>query len=192
MATGTEAGLTRDKRAQSVFKHKILERYVLPYAAMTASICTPKRCVVVDGFAGRARYDDGSAASAERMMVEAHKLPGLDPRGPSPGQRGRDVASLRRLMGVEGQIGATERVGTGFSDAEWRWAGCALTSSRLLAPGIVPSPTSRTYGEPNVSMRDSSRREASWSCCSSSGLNVSITRARTVATCAGALATSFA
>ena len=30
---------------------------MLPYAAMTASICTPKRFVVVDGFAGRARFD---------------------------------------------------------------------------------------------------------------------------------------
>jgi transposase len=67
-----------------------------------------------------------------------------------------------------------------------------LCRPRLLAPCIVPLPTSRTYGEPAAAMRDSSRREALWNCCSSSGLNASITRARTVATCAGALATSFA
>jgi three-Cys-motif partner protein len=74
MATGTDAGLTRRKRAQSVYKHHILLQYVLPFAAKTASYLDLRRCVITDGFGGRARYDDGSAGSAERMMVEARKL----------------------------------------------------------------------------------------------------------------------
>lgn len=74
MATGTDAGLTRAKKAQSVFKHTILLQYVLPFAAKTASYLDSRRCVISDGFGGRARYDDGSAGSAERMMIEAQKL----------------------------------------------------------------------------------------------------------------------
>ena len=74
MSTGTEAGLTRTKQSQSVYKHHVLKQYVLPYAAKTASVCTPRRCVVVDGFAGRGRYEDGSPGSADTLMIEAQKL----------------------------------------------------------------------------------------------------------------------
>ncbi|BBH16425.1 hypothetical protein Back2_07120 [Nocardioides baekrokdamisoli] len=76
MSTGTDAGLTRAKKGQSVYKHAILMQYVLPYAAKTASYLNPKRCVITDGFGGRGRYEDGSAGSAERMMIEAQKLKG--------------------------------------------------------------------------------------------------------------------
>jgi len=74
MATGTAAGLLVGPQPQSVFKHRILDQYVIRYAAMTASRLTPKRAVIVDGFAGRGRYDNGSAASAETIMLHAQKL----------------------------------------------------------------------------------------------------------------------
>jgi three-Cys-motif partner protein len=74
MATGTAAGLLVGPQPQSVFKHQILDQHVIRYAAMTASRLTPKRAVIVDGFAGRGRYENGSAASAETLMLHAQKL----------------------------------------------------------------------------------------------------------------------
>ena len=74
MATGTAAGLLAGAQPQSVYKHRILDQHVIRYAAMTASRLTPKRAVIVDGFAGRARHDNGSAASAETLMLHAQKL----------------------------------------------------------------------------------------------------------------------
>lgn len=73
MATGTEAGLLESPKPQSVYKHGILEQYVIRFATMTASKLTPKRAVLFDGFAGRGRFDSGEAGSAERMMIAAQK-----------------------------------------------------------------------------------------------------------------------
>lgn len=74
MATGTTAGLLLGPQPQSVFKHAILDQHVIRYAAMTASLLVPKRAVIVDGFAGRGRYENGSPASAETVMLHAQKL----------------------------------------------------------------------------------------------------------------------
>ncbi len=68
MAKGTSSGLLDEQRTQSVFKHKILGTYVLPFATMTGSKSTDRRVVVLDGFAGRGRYPDGSPASAELIL----------------------------------------------------------------------------------------------------------------------------
>ncbi|MDF0528584.1 three-Cys-motif partner protein TcmP [Tsukamurella sp. 8F] len=76
MATGTDAGLLESPKPQSVYKHAILEQYIIQYATMTASKLTPKRCVLFDGFAGRGRFDTGEAGSAEHMMVAAQKRKG--------------------------------------------------------------------------------------------------------------------
>ena len=73
MATGTSAGLLDEARPQSVFKHAILDQYMIRFATMTASTLTPRRSVLVDGFAGRGQHSDGSAASAEFMMLAAQK-----------------------------------------------------------------------------------------------------------------------
>ena len=73
MATGTEAGLLESPKPQSVYKHGILEQYVIRFATMTASKLRPKRAVLFDGFAGRGRFNTGEAGSAERMMIAAQK-----------------------------------------------------------------------------------------------------------------------
>lgn len=73
MAIGTSAGLLDEAQPQSVFKHAILEQYLIRFATMTASKLSPRRAVLVDGFAGRGRHDDGSAASSEFMMLAAQK-----------------------------------------------------------------------------------------------------------------------
>lgn len=51
MAVGTGAGLLDEAQPQSVFKHAILDQYLIRFAVMTAARLTPKRAVLVDGFA---------------------------------------------------------------------------------------------------------------------------------------------
>ncbi|MGV0796056.1 three-Cys-motif partner protein TcmP [Mycolicibacterium elephantis] len=76
MPTGTDAGLLESPRPQSVYKHAILEQYIIRFAQMTASRLSPKRSVLFDGFAGRGRFDTGEAGSAEHMMLAAQKAKG--------------------------------------------------------------------------------------------------------------------
>jgi three-Cys-motif partner protein len=68
MAKGTSSGLLDEQRAQSIFKHKILGTYVMPFAEMTGSKVPGRRVVVLDGFAGRGRYPDGTPGSAELIL----------------------------------------------------------------------------------------------------------------------------
>lgn len=74
MATGTDGGLLESPKPQSVYKHEILEQYVIRFATMTASKLSPKRAVLFDGFAGRGRFATGEAGSAEHMMLAAQKV----------------------------------------------------------------------------------------------------------------------
>lgn len=74
MATGTDGGLLESPKPQSVYKHGILEQYVIRFATMTASKLSPKRAVLFDGFAGRGRFGTGEAGSAEHMMIAAQKV----------------------------------------------------------------------------------------------------------------------
>jgi three-Cys-motif partner protein len=76
MATGTSGGLLEDanRHAQSVFKHEILRQYMPPFVAMLGSYSAGKRVVVLDGFAGRGRYTDGTPASAELILQAMQSL----------------------------------------------------------------------------------------------------------------------
>lgn len=77
MATGTSAGLLDSSdHAQSVFKHAIIRQYMRPFLAMTGSTSEQGRVVVMDGFAGRGRYPDGTPASAELIMQAVRRLQG--------------------------------------------------------------------------------------------------------------------
>jgi three-Cys-motif partner protein len=77
VATGTRAGLLESSdHAQSVLKLAIIRRYVLPFFAMTGSTSDRGRVVVMDGFAGRGRYDNGSPGSAELIMQAIQRLRG--------------------------------------------------------------------------------------------------------------------
>ncbi|PSR62133.1 hypothetical protein C8258_25830 [Nocardia sp. MDA0666] len=80
MSTGTTGGLLDKVHAQSVFKHQILDSYITPFVMMTGSKpqahSSPggqNRVVLLDGFAGRGRYADGTPASAEYMLLAAQK-----------------------------------------------------------------------------------------------------------------------
>lgn len=50
---------------------RVVGGYALPFAVMTASKVPGRRAVLVDGYAGRGRYDDGTAASAELLLQAA-------------------------------------------------------------------------------------------------------------------------
>ncbi|MGQ0773734.1 MAG: hypothetical protein ACT4NY_04840 [Pseudonocardiales bacterium] len=50
----------RERRAQAVFKHGILSRYPTVFASKTG--VTGRRVVLLDGYAGRGQYEDGSPA----------------------------------------------------------------------------------------------------------------------------------
>ncbi|MEO7261604.1 MAG: three-Cys-motif partner protein TcmP [Jatrophihabitantaceae bacterium] len=66
------------KRAAAVLKHGILQRYVLPFAMKVTSTAKDGRVVVLDGYAGEGRYEDGSPGSPIFMAETARKL--LTPR----------------------------------------------------------------------------------------------------------------
>lgn len=74
VATGTKAGLLDGPQPQSLYKHGILDQYVVRYATMTASKLSPRRAVLFDGFGGRGRFDTGQPASGEYMMLAAQKV----------------------------------------------------------------------------------------------------------------------
>jgi three-Cys-motif partner protein len=74
VARGTSTGLLDERRSQSIFKHKILERYLRPFAAMTGSRTPGRRVVVLDGFAGRGRYPNGEPASAELILLTSLRM----------------------------------------------------------------------------------------------------------------------
>jgi len=71
MATGTAAGLLAVRSPQSFFKHRLLQYYTEPFSAMVGSTAVDKRVVILDGYAGRGRYDDGQPGSAELIMQTA-------------------------------------------------------------------------------------------------------------------------
>lgn len=75
MATGTSGGLLNSSdHTQSVFKHAIIRHYLPPFLSMTGSVSQNRRVVVMDGFAGRGRYPDGTPASAELIMRAVRDL----------------------------------------------------------------------------------------------------------------------
>lgn len=51
------------KKAAAVFKHGILKRYPVVFAAKTGGRVEGKRVVFLDGYAGRGEYDDGEPGS---------------------------------------------------------------------------------------------------------------------------------
>jgi three-Cys-motif partner protein len=109
MATGTSSGLLDEQRAQSVFKHAILGGYVMPFAEMTGSKAPDRRVVVLDGFAGRGRYPDGSPGSAELILQTSMNTPQaviesvLVEKKPSDFKRLAEVVAEYRTRGARSE-----------------------------------------------------------------------------------------
>lgn len=68
MAKGATDEYWERQALPSVFKHTLLDKYVPQFAGMTGSRTAGGRVVFLDGYAGRGRYEDGSPASAERIL----------------------------------------------------------------------------------------------------------------------------
>jgi len=58
------------RRTAAVLKHGIIRRYVRPFAAKTGSASAGHKVVIVDGYAGAGRYEDGSPGSPE-LIIQA-------------------------------------------------------------------------------------------------------------------------
>ncbi len=103
MATGTSSGLLADPdgHAQSVFKHEILRQYMPPFISMLGSASPGRRVVVLDGYAGRGRYDDGTPASAELILQAIDALSGS--RRPVAFFAEKNRQDFRKLSAVVGE-----------------------------------------------------------------------------------------
>lgn len=102
LATGTSSGLLdSNDHAQSAFKHAILKNYLPPFLTMTAKTAPGRRAVVMDGFAGRGRFEDGSPGSAELIMQAAEELRRI--RSVATFFTEKDRASFRSLKAVVGE-----------------------------------------------------------------------------------------
>ncbi len=110
MATGTTGGLLDTAKATSVFKHEILRQYVPPYVAKVGSTANGNRVMLVDGFAGRGRFEDGTKGSAEYFLAAARDLP-------------RAKASVRLF-----EVNAADAARLADLVAEYRTAGVDATS----------------------------------------------------------------
>jgi len=71
MATGAGDQFWERQRLPGVFKHDLLRRYLPRFAGKTGS--QAPGVVYLDGYAGRGRYQDGSPASAERILQIAEQ-----------------------------------------------------------------------------------------------------------------------
>lgn len=76
MAKGTSSGLLDAAGPQSVYKHELLNQYMIRFATMTSKPLKPRRATLVDAFAGRGRHLNGTPASAEQMMMASETAAG--------------------------------------------------------------------------------------------------------------------
>lgn len=72
------------RRAAAVLKHSILSKYIVPFTAKAGFRSDGNRVMIVDGYAGRGRYEDGSPGSPA-LIAEAAQDPRL---------RGRTIECL--------------------------------------------------------------------------------------------------
>jgi three-Cys-motif partner protein len=64
----------RARKAAAVLKHGVVSRYVLPFATKVGSTSVGNRVVVLDGYAGEGRYEDGTPGSPIFFAEAARKL----------------------------------------------------------------------------------------------------------------------
>jgi len=103
MATGAGDRFWEQQRLPGVFKHDLLCRYLPVFAGKTGS--RARGVVYLDGYAGRGRYQDGSPASAERILqiAEQQATQGISYR---LFFYERDSESFAALNGVVGEYAA--------------------------------------------------------------------------------------
>lgn len=90
----------KSKRAAAVLKHAILSRYVVPFTSKAGSRSAGNRVVIVDGYAGPGRYDDGEPGSPALIADAARNHPGLQGRVVECYFVEQDEANYRNLCEV--------------------------------------------------------------------------------------------
>lgn len=76
MATLDTQSFFKSKRAAAFLKHAILSKYIVPFTAKAGFRSDGNRVMIVDGYAGRGRYEDGSPGSPA-LIAEAAQDPRL-------------------------------------------------------------------------------------------------------------------
>lgn len=87
----------RERRAQAAFKHGILKRYPVLFAAKTGWDGRP--VVFLDGYAGRGQYEDGSPGSPLLLARSAAALTFRSVSGVYVEQRRAEFQNLTNVMG---------------------------------------------------------------------------------------------
>ena len=113
-----------------MFKHAIIKNYMPPFLAMTGSTSDGRRVVVMDGFAGRGRYADGSPSSAE-LILEA--IQGLkDSRTVAAFFAETDPDNFRALESVVGEYAEEGLLAWALRGAAEDHLGGVLTAAQGL------------------------------------------------------------
>jgi three-Cys-motif partner protein len=89
----------RSRRAAAVLKHAILSGYVVPFASKTGSSSVGHRVVLVDGYAGAGRYEDGQPGSPA-LLARAMGTPALAGRNVECYFIEQDHATFQQLCRV--------------------------------------------------------------------------------------------
>jgi three-Cys-motif partner protein len=105
----TNADFFASKKAAAVFKHGILSRYPVVFAAKTGRTSVGKRVVFLDGYAGKGEYDDGQPGSPLLLSRCADFVASFrDAQGFFVEQDPDNYANLVRVLDEKG--GSTKRV----------------------------------------------------------------------------------
>ncbi|HEU0086159.1 MAG TPA: three-Cys-motif partner protein TcmP [Pseudonocardiaceae bacterium] len=92
----------RERRAQAVFKHGILSRYPTVFASKTG--VADRQVVLLDGYAGRGEYEDGSPGSPLLLARTAKRVQAFrDVTGVYVEKDPDDFANLQQVMAVHGR-----------------------------------------------------------------------------------------
>jgi len=96
VSTGTSGSYWQGPSVQALFKHRLLQRYMGQFGAMTGY--RGGRLVYLDGYAGRGRYESGDPGSAELVL--------------------RLAAHFKETRGDRWTVFLTERAKSSFGDLE--------------------------------------------------------------------------
>lgn len=96
----------KSKRAAAVLKHAIVSKYIVPFAAKTGSTSAGNRVVIVDGYAGAGRYEDGSPGSPA-LIADAVRNPALRGRTVECFFVEQDEATYQSLRQVLAEVGTS-------------------------------------------------------------------------------------
>lgn len=92
----------RERRAQAVLKHGILQRYPTIFASKTGA--RGRRVVLLDGYAGRGQYEDGSPGSPLLLARTAQRLADFrDVTCVYVEENEADFANLQQVMDTHGR-----------------------------------------------------------------------------------------